>query len=221
MNVCSSTGRIGGGYLGQRYGAVFVHSVVMGIAAILCLLMWPFISTTGGAIAFCILFGAFSGAVIGMPPASIMWILQRDPAGDEGRIGQWVGMMYTAAAVPSLVGPVIYGVLIRATDDFLVLHLWSGLCLAVGTFCMVLAWYTGKTSEEKHRLWTEYGVVVSPMARRYSGPWSSPPSTVDAQETKRSSRSSSASKASGDLEKGLESGETRRLERDAHHAGSQ
>ena len=129
----------------------------MFIASILCLCFWPFVPSPGAAIAFVVVFGAFSGAVIGLPPASVFSIVELDPNADKARLGQWTGsspfinsspllhnsdgpagMMYTVAAVPALLGPVIGGQLVRA-HGFLAIQLFCGACLLAGSVCIALA----------------------------------------------------------------------------------
>lgn len=196
MNVSSSVGRIGGGWTGQKYGAVFIHWIVTMVAAILCLCMWPFLTSVGGAVAFVILFGIFSGAVIGMPPASVMWILQRDKNGDDQRVGQWVGMMYTVAAIPALIGPVIAGVLIRETNNnYLTLQLWSGLCLAISACCMAGSHW--KAMHDEERLWFRTRVMapVSALTSRRASTAGSSSKDSEVSEIKHPSESPSDSEA--------------------------
>lgn len=105
----------------------------------LLLAFWPFVTTLSAALGFVIVFGAVSGAVIGLPPASIANILGAGPTA-QSKLGQWTGMMYTAAAIPALIGPLIAGYLITAYDDnYLTVQLWSGFCLLVGGICMAIA----------------------------------------------------------------------------------
>lgn len=149
MNVSSSVGRIGGGVLGERFGSVFIHSVVTFVAAILCGILWPLVPDVAGAIAFVILFGMFSGAVIGMPPASMMFILERDPKANKNRVGQWVGSMYTFAAIWALTGPLIAGALIQETGAYLGMQLWSAICLLLAAVCMGIANLMALRDEKK------------------------------------------------------------------------
>jgi MFS transporter, MCT family, solute carrier family 16 (monocarboxylic acid transporters), member 10 len=96
---------------------------------------WLLASTVSSAIAFVVLFGVFSGAVIGLPPASVAWIIQ-NTHGDLSKLGQWTGMMYTTAAIPALTGPVIAGHLISEFGTYVTVQAWSGTCLFLAGFCM-------------------------------------------------------------------------------------
>merc|ERR1712000_732415 len=142
MNGSSTIGRVLSGWLSDKFGALHVHFVVMFVASILLLAMWTTVNTVAGAFAFVILFGAFSGAVIGMPPATIAHIIHHAPDTDHSRMGHWTGMMYTIAAPFALTGPVIAGYLIQHYENnFLTVQLWSGFCLFMSTVCIGLGMY--------------------------------------------------------------------------------
>ncbi|OQO08008.1 hypothetical protein B0A48_06801 [Cryoendolithus antarcticus] len=152
MNICSILGRVSAGFFGDVFGAVKVHAVVTTITSLLCLLMWPFVTVVNATIAFVVIFGAFSGAVIGLPPASISDILGKDPV-EQAKLGQWVGMLYTAAAIPAMIGPPVAGYLIEVTGhNFLTIQLWSGFCLLMAAICMAAAAMCTKESQILERL---------------------------------------------------------------------
>ena len=147
MNGASTLGRLGSSYLCDKFGALNVHATVTYVAALLVLCLWTTAKTVPAAIAFVVLFGIFSGAVIGLPPASVAFILGPDPLA-QAKLGQWTGMMYSSAAIFALTGPVIAGHLIsRYGDNFLTVQLWSGTCMMISAFCMSVAiFYRHKTS---------------------------------------------------------------------------
>jgi len=138
MNASSTIGRLGSAYLCDHFGALNVHAVVMAIASLLVLLLWTMASDLSSALAFVVVFGAFSGAVIGLPPASVAYILGPDPLA-QAKLGQWTGMMYSTAAIFALTGPVIAGHLITHYDTFLTVQCWAGGCLAVSAMCLGMA----------------------------------------------------------------------------------
>ncbi|KAI5205866.1 MFS general substrate transporter [Aureobasidium subglaciale] len=138
MNGCSTFGRLSSAWLCDRFGALNVHMTVTIVASILCLFLWTFANTLAPALAFAILFGAFSGSVIGLPPASMAAILGPE-ADRQAKLGQWTGMMYTAAAPFALVGPVIAGHLVTRYDTYLGVQIWSGVCLLLSAICMAMA----------------------------------------------------------------------------------
>jgi len=135
MNASSTVGRIGSAYLSDKYGALNIHFITTTVAALLTLCLWPFANDLKVAIAFVVVFGAFSGSVIGLPPASVAYILGKSPEA-QAKLGQWVGMMYTGAAIFALTGPVIAGHLITEFGSFLTVQMWSGACLFLSAVCM-------------------------------------------------------------------------------------
>ncbi|KAK3720587.1 hypothetical protein LTR37_003636 [Vermiconidia calcicola] len=139
MNATSTLGRVSSAYLCDHFGALNVHAVVTFVASLLVLLLWTMAKTTSAAIAFVVLFGVFSGAVIGLPPASVAYILGPDPIA-QSRLGQWTGMMYSTSAVFALTGPVIAGHLItQFGGNYLTVQCWSGACLFLSAVCMSMA----------------------------------------------------------------------------------
>jgi MFS family permease len=100
--------------------------------------LWTVTTELGHALAFVILFGAVSGAVIGLPPASMAYILGPSSS-RQAKLGQWTGLMYTCAAPFALAGPVIAGHLISKYDTYLSIQMWSGFCLLISAAAMATA----------------------------------------------------------------------------------
>ncbi|KAG9532226.1 MFS general substrate transporter, partial [Aureobasidium melanogenum] len=140
MNGCSTFGRLSAAWFCDKHGALYVHMTVTIVSSILCLFLWTFANTLAPALVFAILFGAFSGSVIGLPAASMAEILKYEPDG-QARLGHWTGMMYTAAAPFALVGPVIAGHLVTEYETYLGVQIWSGMCLLLSAICMAGAVY--------------------------------------------------------------------------------
>lgn len=135
MNASSTIGRVGSAYLCDYLGALNVHCTVTFVASLLTLILWSLASNLSSALAFVVIFGAFSGSVIGLPPASVAYTLGPDPLA-QAKLGQWTGMMYSCAAVPALLGPVVAGHLITAYDTYLTVQLWAGTCLFISACFM-------------------------------------------------------------------------------------
>lgn len=146
MNGASTLGRVSSAYFCDHFGALNVHFVVTLISSLLVLILWSLTNTLEATWAFVTIFGAFSGAVIGLPPASVAYILGPDPE-DQAKLGQWTGMMYTVAGLPSLIGPIIAGHLISEFGTFLTVQLWSGACIFLSAVCMACAIYC----RERHK----------------------------------------------------------------------
>ncbi|KAF2760733.1 MFS general substrate transporter [Pseudovirgaria hyperparasitica] len=141
MNASSTIGRLGAAFLSDWMGALNLHIVATSVIAILVLCFWTLINNTAGAIGFVVIFGIFSGTVIGLPPASTAYILEQSGA-QQSRLGQWVGMMYTAAAIPSLIGPIAAGALVQSFNDYLTVQLWAGVCFVLSALLMGLSrWF--------------------------------------------------------------------------------
>ncbi|KAF3932402.1 hypothetical protein ABW19_dt0207587 [Dactylella cylindrospora] len=138
MNASSTIGRLSSSYLCDHFGALNVHMVVTLVSSFLCLFLWTFANHLQAAAAFVIIFGAFSGSVIGLPPASMAAILGPDPS-QQAKLGQWTGMMYTISSFFALVGPVIAGHLVITYDTYITVQVWSGLCLFFSACCMGMA----------------------------------------------------------------------------------
>lgn len=183
MNGSSTVGRICMAAFSDKVGPLNMHIGTTAVSSLLILLVWSFAHSTTATIAFCVFFGGVSGAVIGLPPASVSNILSNSHAGSElqrnaptlmsttstsnpppplslndtnndantiatsttdtphphAKLGQWIGMLYTGAAIPSLTGPVIVGHLISRYDNYLTVQIWSGVCLMLSAACMAVA----------------------------------------------------------------------------------
>ncbi|KAF2768533.1 MFS general substrate transporter [Teratosphaeria nubilosa] len=156
MNASSTVGRVGGAYASDKLkrfgiGALHIHTVVLTVASILLFAFWTTADIVSAAIAFVVCFGAFSGAVIGLPPASVAYILELDHG--QSRLGQWTGMMYSCAALPALTGPLIAGHLITEYDNnFITVQMWTGACLFLAAVCMGMACFC------RHRRWVAKGM---------------------------------------------------------------
>jgi MCP family monocarboxylic acid transporter-like MFS transporter 10 len=143
MNGCSTIGRLSSAWVSDYWGALNVHASVTLIASLLVLLLWTLAKSTEAAVVFVVLFGTVSGAVVGMPAASIANILGSSRR-DHAKLGHWTGMMYTVAAPFALTGPVIAGYLLRSyghMKSFLPVQMWSGTCLFLSATSMAIAIY--------------------------------------------------------------------------------
>ncbi|KAK8156523.1 major facilitator superfamily domain-containing protein [Phyllosticta citrichinensis] len=140
MNAMSTFGRIGAAWASDHIGGVQVHTMVASVCSLLVLILWSLTTTFAGAMCFITFFGFFSGALIGLPPASMAYILGKSKA-RQAKLGQWTGMMYTAAAIPSLVGPIVAGHLVSEFKNYITVQIWSGSCLACAAACMGVTWW--------------------------------------------------------------------------------
>ena len=155
MNATSTIGRLSSAYLCDHFGALNVNAVVTFVASLLILLLWTMAKTVSAAIAFVVLFGIFSGAVIGLPPASVAYILGPEPEA-QARLGQWTGMMYSSSAIFALTGPVIAGhVITDYGKNYITVQCWSGACLFLSAVCMAIATFYKRRSPMRRFLENE------------------------------------------------------------------
>ncbi|KAF9731704.1 hypothetical protein PMIN03_010844 [Paraphaeosphaeria minitans] len=148
MNGASTFGRLAFAFFGDYTGALNMHIVTQIVSSLLIYILWTLAGSTAAAIAFCVFFGMFSGSVIGLPPASIANILNctyTDPSKKHlahAKLGQWTGMMYSVAAIPALIGPLIAGHLVTEYSTYITVQIWSAVSLTLSAMCMIVArWY--------------------------------------------------------------------------------
>ena len=146
LNASSFIGRIGSAWSADHWcgphGALYVHSATTMTTSLLVFVFWPTLASVAAAIAFAVIFGAFSGAVIGMPAASMACAIGKGNKVGQRKLGQWIGMMYCFAALPSLVGPLVAGALTASflsSSGFLAMQMWCGTCLALASCCYFMA----------------------------------------------------------------------------------
>lgn len=167
MNASSTVGRLSSSYLCDKFGALNVHAAVTTVCALLTLILWPLTKHLATAIAFVLIFGIFSGSVIGLPPACVAAILGPDPK-EQGKLGQWTGMMYSTAACFALTGPVIAGHLVSQYDTYLTVQLWSGVNLLLSASCMIMAMLYAPQSQKKMQRLREQKEWLREKVRRFS-----------------------------------------------------
>ena len=149
LNGSSTIGRLTASLLSDALGALQVHAAVSALAGLLCLALWTQAESFGPAIAFVVLFGAVSGAVIGLPPADVNRVLGEER---QGRLGTWLGMVYFFAAVPQITGPVICGVLVEHGYIAMESFIGAGLMIAAAFFVLAAVFHC---KEQKAQAQTE------------------------------------------------------------------
>lgn len=119
LNVGSSVGRVGPGYIADRYGCFNVVIASCFITGILSLALWiPAGTTKAGLTAFVVLWGFSSGSTISATPNCVASI---SPPSD---FGKRYGTAYSLASLAVLTGTPIAGALTE--NNFLGLQLFSG-----------------------------------------------------------------------------------------------
>lgn len=126
LNAGSFVGRLLGGavanYVGH-YNAVASASVICGILN----LCWLSINSLGGMIGFSVLLGLFSGAIIGLFPATIAMT-----ANKPNEIGSYLGMGLGVLSVSGLTGTPITGAMISNYGSYDPAIIFAGVSSILG-----------------------------------------------------------------------------------------
>ncbi|KAJ5727629.1 MFS monocarboxylate transporter [Penicillium malachiteum] len=125
-NAGSMFGRLLGGALANqigRFNALAGSSVICGILT----LCWLSINSLSGMIVFSILFGFFSGTVIGLFPASIAMT-----APQPNQIGSYMGMGFGVLSIAGLTGTPITGAMITQYGSYHPAMIFAGVCSLAG-----------------------------------------------------------------------------------------
>ncbi|KAH7078905.1 major facilitator superfamily domain-containing protein [Paraphoma chrysanthemicola] len=144
---------IAGSFFGRLISGVFAHYAGPIVTWILCTfssgvlsLAWISIEKESTFIAFSVLWGFFSAALVTVPSAAFANITP-----DLSRLGTRLGMSWSVSSIASLIGAPIAGALLRRKDgrtDFLGVQVWSGACLMIGT-CWLLVLYVVTVRTQK------------------------------------------------------------------------
>lgn len=125
MGISNVAGRVILGALADRIGRIRIFQSAVAAMAIAALL-WPLARGRGGLMAFAFAYGFFAGTFI-----ALMFAITGDYFGVE-RMAGITGLLNTAAAVGTLIGPPITGLLFDSTGSYTLPILVAGLTLAVG-----------------------------------------------------------------------------------------
>lgn len=123
-------------YFADRVGVGNVIWPACSISAVLAF-CWIAITSEGGIIAFCVLYGFASGTFISLVPSLVPAMTE-----DMSEIGSRLGVVFLFAGVGALVGNPIGGALLaneNTRTHFLRLQVWSGATLAVAAVCLLLS----------------------------------------------------------------------------------
>ncbi|KAK5114712.1 hypothetical protein LTR62_002286 [Meristemomyces frigidus] len=145
FNGCSFLGRLLSGVSAQYAdkhgsGALHIHIGVVATAVILVLGMWLVTATSACAEAYVVIYGAISGAVIGLPAATISHIIGNSNEVGQRKLGNWVGILYTIGSVPAMAGVLICGKLADAyMTTYTPVIVFCGVSYFLAACCMVIA----------------------------------------------------------------------------------
>lgn len=130
-------GRLASGIFAHYLGSTLTWALCCLGSAILCL-SWISIETERAFIAFSILWGFLSAALVTLPSATFASICP-----DLSKLGTRVGMSWSVSSIASLIGSPIAGALLRKHNghtNFLGVQLWASICLLLATCCTTVLW---------------------------------------------------------------------------------
>ncbi|KAH7016138.1 major facilitator superfamily transporter [Microdochium trichocladiopsis] len=132
-NAASLFGRLGSGWLSDRYGKYNIYIICGYLSGILVLALWIPARTEAAAIAFALLFGLASGAYISLMGALVPCISPME------EIGYRNGITFLSSAIGGLITSPIAGVILVTPARWTGLKLFAGAFLLAGTTGVVFA----------------------------------------------------------------------------------
>lgn len=126
INAASTAGRIIPNFVADRLGAINVLSVGMCLTGVL-IYVWLAATSTGGIVAFCIVFGFVSGSFVSLPPAALASL-----ATDVTKTGRRVGQGFALVSIALLTGTPTAGALMQS-GGFTAMACWAGSVVLVGS----------------------------------------------------------------------------------------
>ncbi|KAI0716985.1 MFS general substrate transporter [Earliella scabrosa] len=131
-NASSLLGRIGGGVLADRHGALNV--LIPGtFAAGIMTYAWPFATTKGPLIVVAVLYGITSGIFVAIMAQPVVRM------GKVTEVGMRTGMAFTIMSLGALAGPPISGAILDNTGTFENVGYYAGSAVMVSVALMVAA----------------------------------------------------------------------------------
>lgn len=131
LNIASLPGRVIAGYYADKIGSVNILTMLVLISTIMtaCLLA---IGTSAGVIVYCILYGFFSGAFMGLPAAGVINLTD-----DKSKIGARLGMTLGIVGLGVLISNPIAGAILGDENNWKGLVGWCCALLVAGTASMM------------------------------------------------------------------------------------
>ena len=134
-NAASFVGRLLAAGIASRIGVMTPWTVCAFASGIICL-SWLAVRDLAGMIAFVVLYGFFSGALIGLPGAVLPYLSPLNVLGTR------MGMTWALAGIALLVGSPLAGALVNLmSGDFVRLQLFCGITLLAGAAFQIPLWW--------------------------------------------------------------------------------
>lgn len=137
--AASILGRLAASFAAARVG-VMIPWIACALSSGVFCIAWIGVKTPGAFVAYAVLYGAFSGALIPLPPSVFPTVCP-----DVKVLGARLGMAQGIGSFASLIGSPIAGALITVNShggerNYLGLQLFGGLVMAAGGCNLVLLW---------------------------------------------------------------------------------
>ena len=135
INAGSSFGRVVPNFAADHVGTLNMQVLFVSVAALLSLVLLA-IHATGGIIAFCILYGFFTGTFVSLPGPTVASMSPK-----LALLGGRMSMAFMTAGTGLLVGTPIAGAILATDggDNWTMLQVWSGTLLVLSFICMLAA----------------------------------------------------------------------------------
>ncbi|GAA5981891.1 hypothetical protein JCM11641_001933 [Rhodosporidiobolus odoratus] len=147
LNAASIFGRVIPNWLADTYGPLTILTPNCFLSGVLIFVFIPACKTSGGLIAFCILFGFASGAYVSMMPAGVSSMCT-----DMTQVGHRTAVMFLVISVAGLTGTPITGAIISSQNgSYVGASIFSGVIVLVGSCFNAASWWSN--SRERGTKW--------------------------------------------------------------------
>lgn len=133
INAGSSLGRVLPNFAADYLGTLNMQVLFVSIAAVLSLCLLA-IHATSGILAFCVLYGFFTGTFVSLPGPTVASL-----SPNLAFLGGRMSMAFMSAGTGLLVGPPVAGAILATGNgqNWTMLQVWSGVLLVLSGLCML------------------------------------------------------------------------------------
>lgn len=145
INAASVLGRIIPNIIADVIGPLNIQVPLAFVVALLAF-CWIAIKSTAGIIAFCILYGLFSGTFVSLPGPTVVSL-----SPDLSTLGTRMGMTFAFTGFGLLIGTPVAGVILIGERSWVGVQVWCGLSVTISGICMLAARITKVGSRLKSK----------------------------------------------------------------------
>lgn len=145
INAGSSLGRVLPNFAADYIGTLNMQVMFVSAAAVLSLALLA-INATSGILAFCVLYGFFTGTFVSLPGPTVASM-----SPNLAFLGARMSMAFMSAGAGLLIGTPVAGAILTTGNghNWTMLQVWSGILLLISTACMLGA----RVSKVGHGFW--------------------------------------------------------------------